>query len=100
MGGQNMIGVSAANRELTAAAAGDTVEVDVDLDTQPRVIDVPEDLAPALEADPKRRPSMRRCPTAASGRTPVEGSVRPGACESTAESVSSFRACYQCPARS
>jgi hypothetical protein len=52
MGGQNMVGVSAANRDLTGASAGDTVEVDVELDTQPRVIEVPEDLAAALEADP------------------------------------------------
>jgi hypothetical protein len=55
MGGHNMIGVSAANRELTGASAGDTVEVDIELDTQPRVIDVPEDLAAALEADPNAK---------------------------------------------
>jgi uncharacterized protein YdeI (YjbR/CyaY-like superfamily) len=47
-----MIGVSAANRELTSASAGHTVEADVELDAQPWVIDVPEDLAAALEADP------------------------------------------------
>jgi hypothetical protein len=29
MGGHYMVGVSAANRELTGASAGDTVEVDV-----------------------------------------------------------------------
>jgi uncharacterized protein YdeI (YjbR/CyaY-like superfamily) len=29
------------------------VEVDIELDTQPRVIDVPEDLAAALEAGPE-----------------------------------------------
>ncbi|MET3809953.1 YdeI/OmpD-associated family protein [Arthrobacter sp. UYEF3] len=52
MGGRNMVGVSAANRELTGAAAGDTVEVDIALDTQPRTIDVPEDLAAALDAEP------------------------------------------------
>lgn len=52
MGGQNMVGVSAVNRELTGASAGDTVEVDLELDTHPRVIDVPEDLAAALDADP------------------------------------------------
>jgi hypothetical protein len=55
MGGQNMIGVSAANRDLTGASAGDTVDVDVDLDMQPRVIDVPKDLAVALEAEPEAK---------------------------------------------
>lgn len=55
MGGQNMIGVSAANRDLTGASAGDTVDVDVELDIQPRVIDVPKDLAVALEAEPEAK---------------------------------------------
>ena len=55
MGGLNMVGVSAANRELTGTSAGDTVEVDIGLDTQPRVIDVPEDLAAALEAEPEAK---------------------------------------------
>lgn len=52
MGGQNMIGLSAANRELTGTSAGDTVEVALGLDTQPRSVDVPPDLAEALEAEP------------------------------------------------
>lgn len=52
MGGKNMIGVSAVNRELTGASAGDTVEVDVEVDTQPRVVEVPDDLAAALDAEP------------------------------------------------
>lgn len=55
MGGHNMVGVSAANRELTGTSAGDTVEVDVELDTQPRVINVPEDLAAALDAEPEAK---------------------------------------------
>jgi hypothetical protein len=52
MGGKNMVGVSAANRELTGTSAGDTVDVDIVVDTQPRTIEVPEDLAAALEAAP------------------------------------------------
>jgi hypothetical protein len=53
MGGQNLIGVSTANREFTGVAAGDTIEVDVELDTQPRIIEVPDDLAAALAAEPE-----------------------------------------------
>lgn len=53
MGGQNLIGLSAANRELTGASAGDTLEVDLELDTEPRVMDVPEDLAAALADEPE-----------------------------------------------
>ncbi|BCW78474.1 hypothetical protein NicSoilC5_04930 [Arthrobacter sp. NicSoilC5] len=55
MGGLNMIGLSAANRELTGTSAGDVVEVDLELDTQPRSVDVPPDLAAALDADPEAK---------------------------------------------
>ena len=52
MGGKYMVGVSSANRELTGAAAGDTVDVGLEVDTEPRVIEVPEDLAAALDSEP------------------------------------------------
>jgi hypothetical protein len=52
MGGQNLISLSAANRDFVGAAAGDTVDVDVELDTQPRIVEVPEDLATAMAAEP------------------------------------------------
>ena len=55
MGGRNMVGVSAANRQLTGVSAGDTVEVTMVLDTQPRIIEVPEDLAAALESEPQAK---------------------------------------------
>lgn len=55
MGGRNMVSVSAANRELTGVAAGDTVEVDLELDTEPRTVDIPDDLAAALDAEPEAK---------------------------------------------
>ncbi|TVU64841.1 DUF1905 domain-containing protein [Paenarthrobacter nitroguajacolicus] len=55
MGGKYMVGVSSANRELTGASAGDTVEVGLEVDTQPRVIEVPQDLAAALDAEPEAK---------------------------------------------
>jgi uncharacterized protein YdeI (YjbR/CyaY-like superfamily) len=36
-------------------AAGDEVDVDVELDTAPREVDVPADLAAALDAEPAAR---------------------------------------------
>ena len=48
MGGRFMIGVSAVNRELTGVAAGDVVDVAVEVDDAPRQVDVPEDFAAAL----------------------------------------------------
>ena len=51
-GGQPMVGVSKANRVAAGIAIGDTLEVDVALDTAPREIEVPPDLAEGLAADP------------------------------------------------
>jgi hypothetical protein len=53
--GEPMIGVSEAVRNASGVAGGDTVEVEVVLDTAPRVIAVPADLAAALDADPAAR---------------------------------------------
>ena len=50
MGGDYMVGVSAENRQLTGTKAGDEVDVTLELDTEPRVYEVPEDLAAALAA--------------------------------------------------
>jgi hypothetical protein len=48
-GGQFLLPLSAENREAAGVAAGD--EVDVELDTAPREVTVPDDLAEALGAD-------------------------------------------------
>jgi hypothetical protein len=50
-GGQFLIPLSAENRAAAGVAAGDEVEVDVELDTAPRVVEVPDDLAAALATD-------------------------------------------------
>ncbi len=52
MGGRFLLGVSAENRALTGISAGDVVDVDVELDTEPRVITVPDDFQVALNANP------------------------------------------------
>lgn len=48
MGGNFMVGVSAANREIVGVGAGDKVEVTLELDTEPRVVTVPPDFEKAL----------------------------------------------------
>ena len=50
-----MVGVSAENRAGAGVAGGDEVDVDIELDTAPRVVAVPDDLAAALDADPAAR---------------------------------------------
>lgn len=51
MGGEFMLGVSAENRTSAGVAAGDTVDVDIELDTEPREMTAPPDFSDALEQD-------------------------------------------------
>lgn len=50
-GGEFFLPVSAEVRERAGVAAGDGIEVAVELDTEPRVVEVPDDLVTALAAD-------------------------------------------------
>jgi hypothetical protein len=51
MGGEFWIPVSAEVRENAGVVAGDEVDVDVELDTEPREVTVPQDFADALSGD-------------------------------------------------
>lgn len=53
MGGRYLLPVSAEHRAGAGVAAGDRLEVDLELDTAPREVAVPADLASALAADPQ-----------------------------------------------
>lgn len=55
MGGRFMVGVSAENRAGAKVRGGDVIDVDIELDTAPRVVTVPKDLAAALKQDAKAR---------------------------------------------
>lgn len=55
MGGRYLISLSAKHREASGLAAGDEVEVELEVDDQPREVDVPADFAAALDAEPKVR---------------------------------------------
>lgn len=52
MGGVFMIPVSAEIRGKTGIVGGETVEVELELDTAPRVVEVPDDFRAALDAEP------------------------------------------------
>jgi hypothetical protein len=52
MGGEFMVGVSAEQRANAGVAGGDEVDVDIELDTEPREVTVPPDFAEALEGAP------------------------------------------------
>jgi hypothetical protein len=55
MGGEYWVGVSALHRAGAGVAGGDEIDVDIELDTAPREVEVPPDLAAALDAEPAAR---------------------------------------------
>ena len=53
--GTYMVGVNADHRAGAGVAGGDEVDVDIELDTAPREVTVPDELAAALDAEPEAR---------------------------------------------
>ena len=62
MRGQCLVGISAANRAASGIAEGEVVEVDLELDTEPRVVPEPADLARGPDDDPEARAAFDRLP--------------------------------------
>lgn len=66
MGGKFMIGVSAKNRQAAGVEGGEEVDVTIELDLEPRTVELPDDLkialiqAGALIAFENSAPSMRK----------------------------------------
>lgn len=52
MRGEFLLGLNRQVRQAAAVEAGDSVEVTIELDTEPREVELPEALATALAADP------------------------------------------------
>lgn len=55
MGGKYMLSVSEEVRRNSGVAGGDTVDLDLELDTEPREVSVPADLEAALDRDAKAK---------------------------------------------
>jgi Bacteriocin-protection, YdeI or OmpD-Associated/Domain of unknown function (DUF1905) len=66
MGGKYMIAMSAANRQAAGVQGGEEADITLELDLEPRTVEIPKDLkaaltkAGALEAFEKSAPSMRK----------------------------------------
>ena len=60
MGGRFLVPLSAENRTAADVAAGDQVEVDIELDSGPREVAVPDDLGAALAQDDTARANFDR----------------------------------------
>ena len=59
MGGRCFVPLSAEHRTAAGVAAGDEVEVDIELDSEPREVAVPADLARALAQDDSAKAFFR-----------------------------------------
>ena len=55
MDGKFMVGFSAEHRAASGLGAGDEVEVDIEVDTEPRTVELPADFQAALEAEPRAK---------------------------------------------
>ncbi|MEV4317423.1 YdeI/OmpD-associated family protein [Actinocrispum sp. NPDC049592] len=62
MGGRFMVPLSAEHRTAAGVQAGDQIDVDLELDTEPRVVEVPADLGAALDAEPAARKAFDKLP--------------------------------------
>ena len=62
MGGAYMVGVAAEHRAAAGIEAGEEIEVDLILDSEPRTVEVPADFAAALDAVPGARARFDRMP--------------------------------------
>jgi hypothetical protein len=60
MGGVFLVGVSAENRSAAGVAAGDDVEVTIELDDAPREVVIPADFAAALDEQPDARGTFEK----------------------------------------
>jgi uncharacterized protein YdeI (YjbR/CyaY-like superfamily) len=60
MGDQFLLGLSQERRAEAGVAAGDVLDIDIALDTEPRVVEVPDDLAAALADDGVARAAWER----------------------------------------
>ena len=58
--GRFRVGLSAEHRAASGLKGGDEVEVEIEVDTAPRTVDVPADLEAALNADPQARQTFDR----------------------------------------
>jgi hypothetical protein len=58
--GNYMVGFSSDHRAASGLNGGDEVDVEIEVDTEPRMIEVPDDLQAALDAEPKAKETFDR----------------------------------------
>ena len=58
--GRSMVGLSAEHRAASGLSGGDEVEVEIELDTAPRLVQLPADFKAALDAEPAAMATFER----------------------------------------
>jgi hypothetical protein len=58
--GNYMVGFNADHRAASGLVGGDEVVVDIELDTEPRTVELPADFAAALDAEPTARATFEK----------------------------------------
>ena len=64
MDGQTLVSLSAANRQAAGVNGGDTLRITLELDDQPRDVDIPSDLLAALQGAGKLAAFEKSAPSA------------------------------------
>lgn len=62
MNDQRLVGISAAHRTAAGIEAGQTIDLDITLDTAPRDVEEPDDLKAALDSDLTARAAFDKLP--------------------------------------
>jgi hypothetical protein len=65
--GRYMVGFNADHRAASGLKGGDEIEVDVEVDTEPRTVELPADFRRALDAEPVARQTFDRLSTSLKG---------------------------------
>lgn len=78
-GGQYLLGVSAENRHAARIQPGDEIQIELSLDSEPRQVAVPSELAAALDDEPEARTRFNALSYSAQQRLtlPIENARTP-----------------------
>ncbi len=55
VGGTFMVGFNSDHRAASGLRGGDEIDVEIQVDQEPRMVDIPADLTAALDTEPKAR---------------------------------------------
>ena len=58
--GRSMVGLNADHRVASGLKGGDAVEVEIEVDREPRTVELPADFQSALDAEPKAKATFER----------------------------------------